>query len=164
MRPNDGLPPSCSLRKTAWPSSPTVRTASGPPPWIEVRSAPAARMNGLPVTARASIVSSASAASMEALSSRSEAGPKVLGLVWSSPLSRVIRPMVAPGRETLRSGALVTRSASETMASGTAQQVAHVGAHAVSPFESVGSAPVQCGFSQITVPPMPMPMHMVVRP
>ncbi len=47
---------------------------------------------------------------------------------------------------------------------GTAQQVAHVGAHAVSPFEWVGSAPIQCGFSQITVPPMPMPMHMVVRP
>ena len=34
MRPNDGLPPSCSLRKTACPSSATVRTASGPPPWI----------------------------------------------------------------------------------------------------------------------------------
>ena len=26
------------------------------------------------------------------------------------------------------------------------------------------ASPVQCGFSQITVPPMPMPMHMVVRP
>ncbi len=36
------------------------------------------------------------------------------------------------------------------------------GAHLLSPFESVG--PVQWGFSQITVPPMPMPMHMVVRP
>ena len=26
------------------------------------------------------------------------------------------------------------------------------------------SPPVKCGFSQITVPPMPMPTHMVVRP
>ena len=48
-----------------------------------VRSAPAARMNGLPVTAMASIVSSASAASIAVLSASSEAGPKVLGLVVS---------------------------------------------------------------------------------
>ncbi len=120
MRPNDGLPPSSadrpSLRKTACPSSPTVRTAPGPPPWIEVRSAPAARMNGLPVTAIASIESSASAASIAVLSASREPGPNVLGLVWSSPLSRVIRPMLAPGRLTVRRCACVTRSASDTIA------------------------------------------------
>ncbi len=116
MRPNDGLPPSPSLRKTAWPSSATVRTASGPPPWIEVRSAPAARMNGLPVTAIASMASSARAASIASFSASSEAGPNVLGLVWSSPLSRVIRPIVAPGSETVRRCACVTRSASDTIA------------------------------------------------
>ena len=48
---------------------------------------------------------------------------------------------------------------------GAGQQLLHgqdVDAHqATSP---VFSAPVQCGFSQITVPPMPMPTHMVVRP
>ncbi len=107
MKPNDGLPPSPSLRNTACPSSATVRTASGPPPWMEVRSAPAARMNGLPVTPIAVIVSSASASSIAALSASSERGPNVLGLVWSSPLSRVMRPIVAAvpstgGRATLR--------------------------------------------------------------
>ena len=141
-----------------------MRTASGPPPWMEVRSAPAARMNGLPVTPIAVIVSSASASSMAALSASSERGPNVLGLVWSSPLSRVIRPIVtaAPstmGRATLRRCAAVTRSASEEISSARARRDVDVGhAHlAVSPC-------VQCGFSQITVPPMPMPMHMVVRP
>ena len=160
MRPNDGLPPSCSLRKTACPSSATVRTASGPPPWMAVRSAPAARMNGLPVTAIASIVSSASAASIAVSSASSEAGPKVLGLVWSSPLSRVIRPMVRA-----RQGHGPQVGLRDALGVGhdrlRALEDADV-VHLDSPFAVV--APVQWGFSQITVPPMPMPMHMVVRP
>ena len=75
-----------------------MRTASGPPPWIEVRSAPAARMNGLPVTASASIVVVGQRRVDRRVEREQRAGPKVLGLVWSSPLSRVIRPIVAPGQ------------------------------------------------------------------
>ena len=54
-------------------------------------------MKGLPVTPIEVISSSASAASIAAFSDSSERGPKVFGFVWSSPLSRVIRPMNAGG-------------------------------------------------------------------
>ena len=156
MKPNDGLPPSPSLRNTAWPSSATTRTASGPPPATEVRSAPAARMNGLPVTPIATISSSASAASIASFSASSERGPKVFGLVWSSPLSRVIRPSTpAPGSSTLRRWALGHALGVGGDLLGAGEESSMVG-HAAAPF--------QFGFSQITVPPMPMPMHMVVRP
>ncbi len=69
-----------SLRKTAWPSSRDDAYGVGPTALDDVRSAPAARMNGLPVTPRASIVSSARAASMAVLSASSDAEPERVGL------------------------------------------------------------------------------------
>ena len=67
--------------------------------------------------------------------------------------------MVAPGRVTVRRWACVTRSASDTIACARSKMLT-----SFTWTLSVAAAPVQCGFSQITVPPMPMPMHMVVRP
>lgn len=56
-----------------------------------LRSAPTAKMNGLPVIATATMSVRAAAASIASPRLSSPAGPKVLGLVWSWPLSRVIR-------------------------------------------------------------------------
>ncbi len=118
-------------------------------------------MNGLPVTPIEVISSSASAASIAVLSEIRPRGPKVFGLVWSSPLSRVIRPITpalpSRGRVTLRSLASVTRSASEEISWARVEQVRRC-----QPCQA--ASPFQFGFSQMTVPPMPMPMHMVVSP
>ena len=76
-------------------------------------------MKGLPVTPIEVISSSASAVSIAVFSDSRERGPKVFGFVWSSPLSRVIRPRTPAerpprvARVTLRSSSLVTRSASD---------------------------------------------------
>ena len=80
-----------------------------------LRSAPTAKMNGLPVTPTAAISprwARPATASRAPLSSSRPAGPNVLGLVWSKPLSRVIRASVpAPsGRSTSRTYACVTTS------------------------------------------------------
>ena len=160
-KPNDGLPPSWSLRNTAWPSSATTRTASGPPPAIEVRSAPAARMNGLPVTPIATTSSSARAASIASFSDEQAARPEgvglgvVLAVVQGDQAEHAGAWPFLADRVTLRSLASVTRSASEEISRARASRALD-GGHAAAPF--------QFGFSQITVPPMPMPMHMVVRP
>jgi hypothetical protein len=60
---------------------------------MPVMSAPTQKMNGLPVTAMKA--GSASVAAVIAASSeRRPPGPKLLGLVWSKPLSSV---MIAAG-------------------------------------------------------------------
>ena len=78
-------------------------------------------------------------------------GPSVVGLVWSKPLSIVISAAVPPswGSATYCTGACVTTSSGKSI----------IGGRHWSAF-----ARRQCGFSQITAPPMPMPMHMAVRP
>ncbi len=110
---NDGLPPSCSLRITPCPILPRLSACSrsvsfGTPD----RSAPAARMNGLPVMPMATISSRASAASIALFSSARPRGPKVFGLVWSWPLSSVMSAIVPAlfGSTTSREGASVTSS------------------------------------------------------
>src|SRR5580693_8065121 len=133
MKANDGTGSSPSRRKTAWPSeampSARSRAAAGstPAPAIAAaapsRSAPAARMNGLPVTPTAAIspaAARASAASSAAFSDSSPCGPKVFGLVWSCPLSSVISastPALGP-RSTSRTIALVTTSPGKLSAEG----------------------------------------------
>ena len=62
-----------------------------------LRSAPTAKMNGLPVTPTAEISFRATRAATASSASRSEsspAGPNVLGRVWSRPLSSVMSAMV----------------------------------------------------------------------
>ena len=100
MKANDGTPVSVSLAYTAWPSwamrSALSRSASSS---IFERSAPAARMYRLPVTAIASIsprpARSRSPSSTPPSSVR-VTGPSVFGRVWSLPLSRVISASVRP--------------------------------------------------------------------
>jgi hypothetical protein len=93
---------------------------------------------------------------MAVLRFASEAGPKVVGLVWSKPLSSVMsanRP--APnGRSRWRTCADVTTSSGNSSAA---------------PFKaqrwcSLVASGSKCGFSQMTVAPMPKPTHIVVRP
>ncbi len=106
----------------AWPARATCSACArsrsiGTP----VRSAPTAKMNGLPVMATAWI-SPASArvrsVSTVACSPAMVAGPKVLGLVWSNPLSRVSRAIVPapPGRATSWTGVCVTTSSGSAAA------------------------------------------------
>src|SRR5665647_1881521 len=83
-----------------------------------VRSAPTAKMNGLPVRPTPTI--SPASARTRSVSSTVDrparvAGPKVLGLVWSKPLSSVISTNVpAPcGRAMSRASALVMTSSGE---------------------------------------------------
>ena len=66
-----------------------------------LRSAPAAKMNGLPVTPTATIrcspasgVALAATASSASRSASSPAGPNVFGRVWSRPLSSVMSAIV----------------------------------------------------------------------
>jgi len=105
--------------KARWPacaiSSAWSRAVTWPTP---VRSAPTAKMNGLPVMPTAWI----SPASARRASSSTTAcrpaivcGPKVFGLVWSWPLSRVTRASVPapPGRTTSWAMARVTTSVSK---------------------------------------------------
>ena len=71
------------------------------------RSAPTAKMNGLPVTATATMSPAAAAASTwssAAASDVSPPSPKVLGRVWSRPLSSVMSAALpaVPGRSTMR--------------------------------------------------------------
>src|SRR5487761_819677 len=92
------------------------------------RSAPAPRMNGLPVTPAAAISPAAarvSTASSAAFSDSSPCGPKGVGLVWSCPLSSVISAStptppwseILP-RSTSRVIALVTTSPGKSSAEG----------------------------------------------
>ena len=111
---NDGTLSSPSRRNTACPSRAMVSASSraaisGAP----LRSAPTAKMNGLPVTPTAAIVGPrAATASSASFSASSPAGPNVLGRVWSRPLSSVMSAIVpAPsGSSTSRTSALVTTS------------------------------------------------------
>ena len=76
-------------------------------------SAPTQKMYGLPVTAM-NAGSAASAAVIASSRLASPPGPKVFGLVWSKPLSSVIRAAgrSSPGTFTWRSSARVTTSCS----------------------------------------------------
>src|SRR6185437_996977 len=77
------------------------------------RSAPAARMNGLPVTPTAAIspaAARAATASTAAFSDISPRAPNVEGRVWSFPLSKVIKASVPVPRSTSRTCAWVTIS------------------------------------------------------
>jgi hypothetical protein len=87
-KPKDGLPPSTSLRKTPWPIFAITSASSRPAILTDDRSAPAARMNGLPVTPIAATSSRDRASSSAVLSAARLLGPNVFGRVWSSPLSR----------------------------------------------------------------------------
>ena len=60
------------------------------------------------------------------------AGPKVLGLVWSNPLSKVTRAIVpaVPGMATSRTRALVTTSSGNNAAKSTAAVVVSLMAQA----------------------------------
>ena len=77
------------------------------------RSAPAAKINGFPVTAIAT-ASDACALSIALLSEAKDAAPNVFGRLWSIPLSRVIKaklPLAPNGaRDTSRKIAFVTTS------------------------------------------------------
>ena len=174
MKANDGTVSSPSRRKTAWPSEamPSARSrasagsAASPPIAAAApsRSAPAARMNGLPVTPAAAIspaAARASTASSAALSDSSPCGPKVFGLVWSCPLSSVISASTpAPPSETR------PRSTSRTIARVTTSDGKSSGAGRTPLWlEMLPSGTLMAQIlSQSTVPPMPMPTHIVVSP
>ena len=80
---------------------------------IPDKSAPAAKINGLPVTAIA-VGFIARAWSIAALILRIDCGPSVVGRVWSKPLSMVIKanfPLAPKAvKSTSRISALVTTS------------------------------------------------------
>src|SRR5215472_8442787 len=139
MNPNDGTPSSPSRRNTAWPSDaiPSARSLAcagsapaeaSPSPEITAaapsRSAPAPRMNGLPVTPTAVTSPRSTRSAMPSRAVFSESRPRtpnVFGLVWSWPLSWVInasRPAPGP-RSTSRTMARVTTSSGSSDSSGT---------------------------------------------
>ena len=96
MKANDGTPSSPSLPRAACARACAISTPvsrSGMSPTFD-RSAPAARMNGLPVMPTASISFVAARARRgpraRLRARRSVAGPSVFGRVWSRPLSSVI--------------------------------------------------------------------------
>ena len=91
---NVGLELSPSLRKTSWPSFPIARACSRSFKNDRAeRSAPAAKINGFPVIAIA-IDELASATLIASFKEASDCGPKVLGRLWSIPLSKVISEML----------------------------------------------------------------------
>ncbi len=112
-----------------------------------LRSAPTAKMNGLPVTPTAAMSSRPAIVSMAAFSSARPLGPNVLGLVWSWPLSSV---MSASARAVGECYVPYTRVCDDLV-----REDFSKAAHLLSS---------QLAFSQRTVPPMPMPTHIVVSP
>ena len=127
---NVGTEDEPSMPSTSWPSRPMARAwprsvRRGTP----VRSAPTAKMNGLPVTQIAARPGMACASTMAALSSSSPPGPKVFGLVWSKPLSSVmIAAVPAPsGRSTVRSFEWVTTSSANWIDSSSAASASDCG-------------------------------------
>src|SRR6516165_11260844 len=133
MNPNDGTPSSPSRRNTAWPSDaiPSARSlacAGSAPAEASAaaapsRSAPAPRMNGLPVTPTAVTSPRSTRSAMPSRAVFSDSRPRtpnVFGLVWSWPLSSVInasRPASGP-RSTSRTMARVTTSPANAPALG----------------------------------------------
>ena len=124
------------------------------------RSAPAARMNGLPVTPTAAIspaATRAATASSAAFSDSSPRAPNVFGLVWSCPLSSVISAMTPaplpvrqrPGRRRGRSPESPPHREARS-AAGRKPRTFWICSSQI--------------LSQSTVPPMPMPTHIVVSP
>ena len=115
---NVGTPASFSRRNTRCPASAISRAAAasvtdGTPE----RSAPTAKMNGLPVTPIATGAGEWAAISSSAASSDAiPPGPKVDGRVWSWPLSIVISANSpdSPGSDRNRTNARVTTSFSNT--------------------------------------------------
>jgi hypothetical protein len=59
-----------------------------------LRSAPTAKMNGLPVTPTAAMSVRAATSSSASFRESSPAGPNVFGRVWSRPLSSVMSAIV----------------------------------------------------------------------
>ena len=116
---------------------------------MPVRSAPTQKMYGLPVTAT-NAGSAASAASMAASRLARPPGPNEFGFVWSNPLSNVIS---AAGRSSPGHRDLPQQRPGDDL--GGELRRGHF---------SPSLDPVQRGFSQITVAPMPMPTHIAVRP
>lgn len=116
-------------------------------------------MNGLPVMPIPAIAPSAasfSTWSMAAFRFASDCGPKVVGLVWSRPLSSVMRAnLPAPAGE-VEVAHVRLRDDLVREQLGRALQKLSGGAHLL--------PPSKFGFSQMTVAPMPKPTHMVVRP
>ncbi len=124
-------------------------------------------MKGFPVTPIAATSSRESASSIAVLSAARPLGPKVFGRVWSRPLSRVISAMRARAEGQVDVAELRLRHHLVAGHRDTAvEQRLELGSrgHQAAPSSVLSAAPFQCGFSQITVPPMPMPMHMVVMP
>ena len=111
-----GTGSSPSRRNTSCPCLPVARASSFEPALaMALRSAPTAKMNGFPVTPAATIApSSASLATSSSAASMliRPRGPKVVGLVWSKPLSRVTSANLPapPGRSSTCTGACVTTS------------------------------------------------------
>ncbi|OPZ51813.1 MAG: hypothetical protein BWY91_02576 [bacterium ADurb.BinA028] len=87
--------------RVAYAACPARAIASACSRWVTLgtpeRSAPTAKMNGLPVRPTAWISPASARArkpSKQACNPAMLAGPKVLGLVWSKPLSRVTSAIV----------------------------------------------------------------------
>ena len=123
-------------------------------------------MKGLPVTQIAATPGTACACSMAALSSSRPPGPKVFGLVWSKPLSSVMTAAVpAPrGSSTVRIFAWVTTSSANWIDSSSARSESDVGIGVLMLSLMAQASCVWLVFSQMTVPPIPRPMHMLVMP
>ena len=121
-------------------------------------------MNGLPVTATASIspaaARAASSSRVFAYSSRL-AAPSVFGRVWSRPLSSVMSARVLPeGRGMSRTYECVTTSSSAREG----QQGVEIDGRVVGHPQAFFAFLSKFGFSQIIVPPWPRPTHMLVMP
>jgi hypothetical protein len=115
---NVGTDVSFSRRNTRWPVAAISRAvAASVTDGTPERSAPTAKMKGLPVTPIATGAGERAAMSSRAASSEaSPPGPNVDGRVWSCPLSRVISANSpdSPGRLRNRTRARVTTSFSKT--------------------------------------------------
>ena len=115
---NVGIDDSFSRRNTRCPASATSRAWAASVRWPNPeRSAPTAKMNGLPVTPIAAGAGERAAISSRAASSEaSPPGPNVDGRVWSCPLSMVISANSPdrPGSGRYRTKARVTTSFSKT--------------------------------------------------
>ena len=115
-----GTPSSPKRRNTSWPRRATARACSRVTTWpVPLRSAPTAKMNGLPVraTARTSPESMPGwTVSRASAMPNSPAGPNVVGLVWSWPLSSVSSARLPPSTSgTSWTWVLVTTSSANSV-------------------------------------------------
>lgn len=118
-------------------------------------------MNGLPVMPAPTMepaMASCSTWSIAAFRLASDCGPKVVGLVWSKPLSSVMSAKRPAPKRQVQVAYVRGRDDLVREQLGRALQELSGGAHLESP------SALKFGFSQMTVAPMPKPTHMVVRP